>query len=204
MSRALLALLAAAACNDYDYYRDGAPCSSAHTCPPGQACVPNENVCRRPCGHPGNCQAGQPCECQQNNNNNNNGPNNQESCDIDHFCRASCNSPGSPCGGCNGPNCGCNGPNCGQSGFTCDNDFQICRQRCDTQTCPPGTACIEVSGNVCQQNPSQTCHICRPAGCPQAFCNGACVDTGFDASNCGSCGHACTATQRCANGVCSG
>jgi hypothetical protein len=36
----------------------------------------------------------------------------------------------------------------------------------------------------------------------QTLCNGACVDTQSDSSNCGSCGNACPYGQTCSTGTC--
>ncbi len=40
-------------------------------------------------------------------------------------------------------------------------------------------------------------------GAGQIVCGGACVTTGTDPANCGSCGHACAAGQTCSGGTCS-
>jgi hypothetical protein len=41
-------------------------------------------------------------------------------------------------------------------------------------------------------------------GVPSQNCNGVCTNVTTDASNCGTCGHACATGQSCSNGTCTG
>ena len=50
-----------------------------------------------------------------------------------------------------------------------------------------------------------SCDASGTCGCPpyETLCNGACIVTNLDPSNCGACGQACAAGQACSAGVCS-
>jgi hypothetical protein len=72
------------------------------------------------------------------------------------------------------------------------------KKSCKSGKCTPktnGTACGSLAGAVCQQG------ICR---CPDGLtnCDGTCVDTATDETNCGTCGDTCLAGQTCVNGAC--
>ncbi len=205
---ALLAALGVGLCVCNNDYRDGAPCSSVGTCPPGQQCVRFENVCRIPCTNPGKCAPGAPCECQSSNNNNNG---TSEVCDIDGFCRPTCES--NQPGGHPGQN------QCGNTfqfqcppGTACDAVYDVCRPMCaGPRSCGDGLACV--SGSPCS--------FCRPGAAqvgdggmppdsgPVASCVDGIENDGEADVDCGGgcparCrdGQSCVASADCGSGVC--
>jgi hypothetical protein len=91
------------------------------------------------------------------------------------------------------------------------------RTRCSNNVCCPGsqTGCRSAQGDrsfCCESDetccegicclPSQTCsnRKCCPSG--QVNCSNTCVNTGFDANNCGACGNVCTVGKECVAGTC--
>ncbi|KAM7209837.1 hypothetical protein V8F06_014780 [Rhypophila decipiens] len=68
---------------------------------------------------------------------------------------------------------------------------------CKLHYAHPGYVCIAPAAHH-----TGPCYECGPSSSNPAkkFCSGACVDTGSDPNNCGSCGNACPTT--CTNGVC--
>ena len=184
----------------WDDYPSGALCGDGDACPPGQVCrvEGNAKLCRTACAHPGHCQSGQSCECQ----NNSNGPNGGEQCDLDSFCRGpSCNGGsgnlGAQCGMMNGGGC--------PSGMVCDFDFDLCRTICTGATpCPPGFDCVALAGNT-------GCMACRihvmggPCGQPGGTCcaGSACNDGGCCFSgHCVENGGTCSGASACVSGTC--
>ena len=116
---------------------------------------------------------------------------------------------------------------CGQT-FVLDPDTCDCgcagrSERCGEQCCPGGSMCdapnqscqclagMEICEDICafpcpkgQVRDVNSCNCVQP-GCPsgQLLCNGDCVDSMTDESNCGRCGTVCTAGSQCQGGVCS-
>src|SRR5580658_4680844 len=104
----------------------------------------------------------------------------------------------------------CSGSSCS---FTCDAGYNLCNGACiayDTaQNCGAcGVQCAPDGGApACAL--SSGVYACV-SGCPgsQVLCNGGCVDTTSNPSDCASCGHVCTtsvanATATCATSACS-
>lgn len=87
---------------------------------------------------------------------------------------------------------------CGGSCITCPAgqapDPQTCACACPGVSCPAG------------QHQDPTSCACIPdapcTGCAGTCCNGSCVDTNTDTTNCGSCGAACAGGKTCQNGQC--
>ena len=107
----------------------------------------------------------------------------------------------------------------GQGGLT-PNSPRVCcpTERYNRQPalcCPPGEIALNSPGLVVGPGLNPFCcraaQVCRSGSritcCPrgvtgtQSCCNGRCVDTQFDAMNCGSCGNVC-ASGVCSRGVC--
>jgi hypothetical protein len=156
---ALVAL--AAGCGDLfkTSVPEGYACSPSGGCPPGQQCVPNEKVCRTPCTQtnvPGNGTGGQPttqCDIQQDNSNGSMFI--SYACDVDHFCRPSCNGAfNGSCGACAGTD-------------VCDPTVNICRPACGGG-CPTSWGCVaEDSGNM-GGGTAAICLACQPLA-PSTF-----------------------------------
>jgi Stigma-specific protein, Stig1 len=94
------------------------------------------------------------------------------------------------------------GTHCGPSGCTVDGGFQPVN--CDGGDCPPGTSC---AGGTCIPSLcTGTYSICvRDGGSSLvtgSCCGTACVDVGFDPSNCGGCGIHCPAGTSCVGSIC--
>lgn len=180
--RAIGSLLSLVACGFVgcaeDELRADAPCSKDGTCPPGQECVPGENICRVPCTMQGPCGNGGGCEC--------NGPQfrSQHECDGDLWCRPACgNGPPPSCAG------STSGPGCPE-GEACDNQFNVCRPLCDEDdSCAVGSVCATDSLN--------SCAICRP----QEIETGECP-SGQERDGDGICRVSCTTPFSCSRGYC--
>ena len=132
MMRALVLVAALVAGCDFTVFHHGWPdgliCSEARTCPPnGQLCT-GEDLCRYPCKNASDCLA--------TNASLSGGGMNGDVCDVDNFCRNSCNS--GMCGPCNYG-----------SGLQGVCDQGICRPTCGA-SCGTGFAC------------DATCNACRP------------------------------------------
>ncbi len=112
-----------AACSETDYY-DGALCSTAGTCPPGQSCSA-DGMCLRPCPIP-DC-AGESCGCGTWEATHREPD--QYICHNDGLCHFGCND---------------SGWNCTDSeNFVCDVSQGLCKHRCGTDSyCPPDTTCV--------------------------------------------------------------
>ena len=73
--------------------------------------------------------------------------------------------------------------------------------------CPAGQACV---GGSCQPPCDDPCHELVNNVCvlkdpnKDTVCDGVCVDTQNDSSNCGSCGNKCLGGDTCQNGLCIG
>jgi hypothetical protein len=125
-------------------------------------------------------------------------------CGTDGTCVADC-----PPGQClDGDRCvvlsdsegGCSG--CETCGHTADHP-RICLP---CQAVRPNSCCYTSSGgtSVClnaQSSPDANCSI---LGSDAKCCNGSCVHTDTDITNCGSCGHLCEPGQSCQGGQCTG
>jgi len=124
---------ALAACGEIDYY-DGALCSTAGTCPPGQRCSA-DGMCLRPCPIP-DC-TGQDCGCGTWGEHFHNSE--LYTCHVDGLCHFGCNDTGWNCDDSNS--------------FVCDVAQGLCKHRCGTDSyCPPDTTCVpDVSGGVCYE-----------------------------------------------------
>jgi hypothetical protein len=135
------------------------------------------------------------------------------------LCGSSCvNEQSDPnhCGGCNTPCPAVPGgtatcSSAGVCGFTCNANDHLCgtgsAATCaannDGNHCGLGAACTQCPAPA---NATPTCtggttcgYACNANATP---CGTACVDGQSDVSNCGSCGHACSAGQACIGGAC--
>jgi hypothetical protein len=115
------------------------PCSDKDTCPPGQTCVAGEHMCRHRCTRPGPCMSGT-CEC-------NNTSGQSDNCDLDGFCRPSCNQGGDPSSCLPGQN------SCSGTTMVCADG--TCRPPCGSG-CPEGFECFTFN----------SCSACRPTPPP--------------------------------------
>jgi len=140
------------------------------------------------------------------------------------LCTGSCVDIASDPDNCNGCGLACETsvansvPACqaGACTFTCAAGTGLCNGACIQYTTSAncgscGAACASDGGTpVCAAAGDGGAYACA-SGCPAGAstrCEGACVDTSSDASNCGTCGHACStgvanAQPACVNGACS-
>ncbi len=95
-------------------------------------------------------------------------------------------------------------------------DMQTCFKVCSQEACSPNWFGALFGGGVdsrtvcrgcratCAINHSLAVQECRSRGCSgsEECCDGICVDRGFDANNCGTCGHACADGEICEDGEC--
>ncbi len=101
------------------------------------------------------------------------------------------------CGDCNtvcGPNdvcqdgqCVCVPKTCADLGAQCGSVSDGCGGMLECGSCGPDEVC---ESGTCVPN------------CSGTICNGVCVDTSNDPTNCGTCGNACSQCQSCTNGSC--
>lgn len=122
-----------ASCGEIDYY-DGALCSTAGTCPPGQVCSA-DGICLRPCPTP-DC-TGESCGCGTWSDAHHDPE--QYICHDDGLCHFGCNDNGWTCSD--------------DSNFVCDLSQGLCKHRCESDgSCPPGTTCVPDGGSgVCYE-----------------------------------------------------
>ena len=95
-------------------------------------------------------------------------------------------------------------------------DMQTCFKVCNKEACSPnwfGALFGSGSGSpdvcrgcraTCGINYAVAIQECRARGCSgsEQCCDDICTDLGFDANNCGACGHACPEGADCSNGEC--
>ncbi|MFL5322358.1 MAG: hypothetical protein ACJ790_22055 [Myxococcaceae bacterium] len=103
--------------------------------------------------------------------------------------------------------------NCGSCGVACAEGTACANGACFQKDCPgdacdPASVCFQSActdklcvGVICPSGESCSKGVCV-CGENRLACGGGCVDPLTDESNCGACGNACAATDRCANGTC--
>lgn len=106
------------------------------------------------------------------------------------------------------PACGLDGQKTCCSGTCCNDtclDLQSNSRHCGAcnKPCAGGSLCFQ---GQCVLTCPDSAPLCGPTGqktcCPNSCCNGACIDTQTNPTNCGSCGNACPKGQVCSLGHC--
>ncbi|MDQ7802661.1 hypothetical protein Q5425_02885 [Amycolatopsis sp. A133] len=170
----------------------------ATCCPPGQVCVDGGCASCVPCGAHC-CPAGQQC------------------------CNGTCYDPATFC--CSADAAGVAaalavstvGPRCGQ--HCCLSGEECCHDRCTTigtndncfgcdDVCGPGEACCPLPGSdlfFCESlNDIDHCGACNNTctGTDAACCHEVCINTAFNAANCGCCDCPCDLNKICCDSLC--
>lgn len=166
-------------------FAGGLPASSAYCCPSGYVCC-NPSCSQGSSTCVGCCPKENPLCCLQ----------------SSPTVIGGCPSPTTDCGLVPGPNLrfACCPPGetcCNPATHLCCGRKQAC---CGNRCCPPGQECIDpATGTCCPRGKSCGNRCC---GVNQRCCNGTCVDTSTDPSNCGTCGQRCLSGGACQEGIC--
>ena len=170
-------------------FAGGPPYNSAYCCPSGYVCC-NPSCSQGSSTCVGCCPQSDPQCCQQNGSG------------LPGGGPLPCPYPTTNCGLIPGPNgrfscCPAGETCCNPTTHLCCGRLQAC---CGNKCCSPGLVCNDPTTGTCCL-PGKACG----SGCcgfNQQCCNGVCVDTSTDLSNCGTCENTCSPGEICQNGVC--